>query len=90
MSKEGGAMWCTAIDFMITPINVVGRPHLACIDEGISVIAVRENRSIFSDEMPSSFIIAENYLEAAGIVAAKNAGVTVGSVRRPVERTKII
>jgi len=39
--------------------------------------------------MPDSFIIAKNYLEVAGIISAKKAGVSISSVRRPLDRTKV-
>ena len=70
------------VDFLITPINCVGEPHLACIKKGIPVIAVRENTSVLNDEMPDSFIIVDNYVEAAGILMAYKAGIDYRSVRR--------
>jgi hypothetical protein len=73
------------IDFLISPINCVGDPHLACIEAGIPVIAVRENTSVLNDKMPESFIVVENYLEAAGILMAYRAGVDPRSCRRPIE-----
>lgn len=90
ISMKESAYWNRDIDFLISPINVVGRPHLACIENNIPVIAVRENKTVLNDKMPDNFIIAENYLEAAGIINAKKAGVTIASVRRPLERTRII
>lgn len=83
------AYWNTDVDFMITPANVVGRPHYACMECGIPVIAVKENKTVLKDEMPESFIVVESYLEAAGVLAAKKAGVSLESVRRPLERTKV-
>ncbi len=82
------AYWNTDIDFLVSPINVFGRPHAACQRFGIPVIAVRENKTVLNDPMPADFIIAENYLEAAGIICAKQAGVTLSSVRRPLGKTK--
>ncbi|KKK70654.1 hypothetical protein LCGC14_2921810, partial [marine sediment metagenome] len=89
ISLKYGAYWNTDIDFLITPVNVFGRPHAACVGAGIPVIAVKENKTVLDDDMPDSFIIAENYLEVAGIISAKKAGVTVSSIRRPLERTNI-
>jgi hypothetical protein len=71
------------VDFMISPINCVGDPHYACIEAGIPVIAVKENKSILKDEMPDDFIIVDNYIEAAGLLMAYKAGVSQKSVRRP-------
>lgn len=81
--------WSNDIDFLVTPVNVVGRPHRACLKQGIQIIAVEENRTALNDKMPDNFILAKNYLEAAGIISAKKAGVTIAAVRRPLERTEI-
>ena len=86
----GNGIKNTDIDFMITPANVFGRPHKACVKHGIPVIAVKENKTVLNDAMPDDFIIVENYLEAAGVIAAKKAGVTLESVRRPLKETEII
>jgi len=87
---KGRFYWNTDIDFMVSPINVFGRPHLACIEAHIPVIVVEENRTVLNDKMPDSFIIAKNYLEVVGIIAAKKAGVTLASVRRPIAGTVIL
>jgi len=90
ISLKDNAYWNTDIDFLVTPINVVGRPHFACMKAGIPIIAVEENKTVLNDKMPDSFIIAKNYLEVAGIISAKKAGITLESIRRPLGRTKII
>jgi len=89
ISLKDIAYWNTDIDFLVTPINVVGRPHMACLKAGIPVIAVEENQTVLNDKMPDSFIIAKNYLEVAGIISAKKAGVTIQSTRRPFIRNRI-
>lgn len=73
------------VDFLITPINCVGEPHYACMEAGIPIIAVRENKTVLNDEMPDSFITVDNYIEAAGMLMAYKAGVNWKSVRRPIE-----
>ncbi len=70
------------VDFLITPINCVGEPHYACMKAGITVIAVKENKTVLNDEMPGSFIIVDNYLEAVGVLMAYKAGINYKSVRR--------
>ena len=72
------------IDFMITPINCVGVPHRACMQSGIKIIAVKENKTVLNDKMPDDFIVVENYIEAAGLLMAYKAGINPSSVRRPV------
>lgn len=71
------------VDVLISPINCVGPPHYACMEAGIPIIAVRENKTCLNDTMPSEFIIAENYIEAAGLIVAMRAGVNPQTVRRP-------
>ncbi len=73
------------VDFLITPANVVGEPHVACIDAGIPIIAVKENKTVLNDEMPDSFIVVDNYLEAAGVLMAFKSGIYYKSVRRKVK-----
>lgn len=78
------------VDCLITPIGCVGRPHIACLEASIPIIAVKENKTILNDAMPESFIIVENYLEAVGVLVAMRSGVSLESVRRPLERTSCI
>ena len=78
------------VSWMVSPSGVYGRPHRACEAAGIPVICVRENRTIFLPVgTPSTVIRAENYLEAVGIVAAMKAGVSLASVQRPLDPTKV-
>jgi len=77
------------VDFLVVPIGVWGRPHEACAKAGIPIIAVEENRTVLEDTMLKNVIVVKNYLEAAGVISAKKAGVSLCSVRRPLERTVI-
>jgi len=77
------------VDFLITPINCVGRPHKACLERNIPIIAVKENKTCLNDAMPDEFIIVENYLEAVGIVQAMKIGISPKSVRRPLAHTAV-
>ncbi len=73
----------------------MGLPTLAALEQGIPVIAVRENRNRMRNELgklpfgPGKLFIAENYPEAVGIMTALKAGVALSSVRRPLAETKI-
>ncbi|KKN08514.1 hypothetical protein LCGC14_1055920 [marine sediment metagenome] len=40
--------------------------------------------------MPQNVIIANNYLEVAGIINAKKAGVSLESIKRPLPSTIIL
>ncbi|GAH66832.1 unnamed protein product, partial [marine sediment metagenome] len=83
------------ISCLVIPDGCVGLPTLAALEQGIAVIAVRENRNRMKNELnklpfaPGKLFIVENYLEAVGIMTALKAGVTPSSVRRPLEETKV-
>jgi hypothetical protein len=77
------------ISCLITPINCVGEPHHACMEKGITIIAVKQNKTCLNDKMPDEFIQVENYLEAAGLVASMRAGIYWESVLRPLGPTQI-
>ncbi len=72
------------IHCLVSPINCVGRPHRACMEHNIPVIAVKENKTCLNDEMPDEFIVVENYLEAVGVIVAMKEGIDTKTVRRPV------
>lgn len=72
------------IDLMISPDGCWDTPHEACANWGIPIIFVRENKNIYDPykEAPKNCFLVDDYVEAAGIIAAKKAGVTYKSVRR--------
>jgi len=88
--RIGTGMGIKDVDCLVSPINCVGRPHRACLKAGIPIIAVRENTTCLNDIMPKEFIIVDNYLEAAGIISALKAGVSLASLHRPLNLPKII
>lgn len=90
ISLKNMAYWNTDIDFLVTPANVFGRPHRACVNAGIKVIAVKENKTVLNDQMPEEFIIVDSYLEAVGVISAMKAGVSLDSIRRPIEHTQVL
>ncbi len=77
------------ISCLVIPDGCLGLPTLAALRQDITVIAVRENRSLMRNDLtrlpwsPGRFYMAENYWEAAGIAAALKAGLDPYSVRRP-------
>jgi len=79
------------ISCLVIPDGCLGLPTLAALDQSIPVIAVRENRNVMNNDLttlpwaPGQFHIAENYLEAAGLMAAMKAGIAPASVRRPLD-----
>lgn len=74
------------IDFMISPDGCWDTPHEACANWGVPIIFVKENRNIYEPhtEKIKNCIVVDNYVEAAGIISGKKAGITVESVRRPI------
>ena len=87
--RIGAGISVADVDFLVTPVDCVGRPHHACLKAGIPVIAVKENTNCLNDPMPDEFILVDNYLEATGLIAAMRIGVSRESVRRPLGRTFI-
>ena len=77
------------VDCMVSPYGCFGAPHQACLDAGIPVIVVRENKSCLKEPEHPKFIYVENYLEAAGMIMAMRAGVHPSSVRRPLACTTV-
>ena len=84
------------ISCLIIPNGCLGLPTLAALEQGISVISVEENSNIMQNDLTvlpwadGQFHIAENYLEAAGIVAALKSGMSVESVRRPLKYARVM
>jgi hypothetical protein len=83
------------ISCLIIPDGCIGLPILSCLENEIPVIAVK-NRNIMKNnlkELPfknGKFFVAENYLEAVGIMNAIKAGVSVESVLRPISKTSVL
>ncbi len=83
------------ISCLIIPDGCVGLPTLAAIEQGIPVIAVRENKNNMDnklEDLPFSsgkLFIVENYLEAVGVMNAIKSGVSLDSVRRPLSFTNV-
>ena len=91
-----GVLTAADVSCVVIPDGCVGLPTLAALEQGIPVIAVRENRNRMKnnlEELPfaaGKLFIAENYLEAVGIMTSLKAGVALSAVRRPLEETKVI
>ena len=80
---------CGDISCLVIPDGCVGLPTLAALFSGIPVIAVRGNSNLMRNDLESlpwqrgQFISVDNYLEAAGVVAALRAGLEPLSAMRP-------
>ncbi len=90
-----GVLTAADVSCLVIPDGCVGLPTLAALEQGIPVIAVRENSNRMKNDLeklpfaPGKLFVAENYVEAAGIMTALKAGVALSSVRRPLAETKV-
>jgi len=93
--KQQGVLTASDISCLVIPYGCVGLPTLAALEQGIPVVAVKENKNTMCnrlEELPfaaGKFFIADNYLEAVGIMSALKAGVAVETVRRPLSYTSV-
>ncbi len=84
------------VSCLVIPDGCVGLPTLAALEQGIPVIAVRENRNLMRNDLtalpfsPDKLFVVDNYLDAAGVMTALRAGVSLESVRRPLADTKVL
>jgi len=86
-----GGCGLTAEDIacLVIPDKCVGLPTLAALQQGIPVIAVRENQNLMSNDLSAwpfrgdKLFVVDNYLEAAGLLDAMRAGIDPATVRRP-------
>ncbi len=85
--SELARLQITDIDFLVTPDGCFGRPHEAALNRGIEVIVVTENTSVLSNWFPIECTFVENYLECAGLIACRKAGISEHRVRTDFKRT---
>ena len=84
------------ISCLVIPDHCIGLPTLAALEQGISVVVVRENGNVMRNDLSmlpwlhNQFLVAENYWEATGIVAALRAGIAPEVLRRPLRRTALL
>ncbi|MCH7732443.1 MAG: DUF3326 domain-containing protein [Candidatus Marinimicrobia bacterium] len=93
---HAGVLTNSDISCLIIPDGCVGLPTLAAMEQGIPVIAVRENKNRMQNRLddypfkPGKLFIVDNYLEAVGVMNALKAGVSVESIRRPFSDTRCV
>lgn len=84
------------ISCLIIPYGCIGLPTLSALENGIPVIAVKENKNQMDNKMESfpfkhnKLIVVENYLEAVGVLNAIKSGINLDTLRRPLGYTNII
>jgi len=90
-----GVLTASDVSCLIVPDGCIGLPTLAALEQGIPVIAVKENKNRMRNDLnsfafdPEKLIIVESYLEAVGVMHAIKAGVSLDSLRRPMKSTKL-
>jgi hypothetical protein len=90
-----GVLNSADVSCLVIPDGCIGLPTLAAMEQGIPVIAVRENRNLMRNDLskfpfePGKLFVVNNYLEAAGVMTALRAGVSLESVRRPLADTEV-
>lgn len=88
-----GIISAADISCLVIPDGCIGLPTLAALEQGIPVIAVRENKNSMQnklEDLPFSsgkLFVVENYLEAVGVINAIKAGIAPEAVRRPIRNT---
>jgi len=93
--REAGVITATDVSCLVIPDKCIGLPTLAALEQGISVIAVRENDNLMRNDLralpwtPGQLHVVENYWEAVGVMTALKAGVVPGSLRRPLAATRV-
>jgi len=86
---ESNTLSAEDISCLVIPDGAVGLPTLAALEQGITVIAVRDKKNILENDLTilpwkhGQLHIVNNYLEAAGVLAAIKAGISLESVQRP-------
>ena len=79
------------VSCVVIPDGVLGLPVLAALEQGIKVIAVKENKNLMCNDLSKlpwqkgQFIQAENYLEALGVMTAIKEGLSIESLVRPLK-----
>ena len=84
------------ISCLVIPDKCVGLPTIAAREQGIPVIAVRENRTMMRNDLSElgfsaqGLFVVDSYVEALGLMSALKAGVAVEAIRRPLGHTRVV
>ncbi|MBT6095409.1 MAG: DUF3326 domain-containing protein [Rhodospirillaceae bacterium] len=93
--REAGLLTAADVSCLVIPDKCVGLPTLAALQQGIPVIAVRENDNLMQNDLsalpwvPGQLHVVDNYWEAVGVMTALKAGITPNSLRRPLAATRV-
>ncbi len=93
--REAGLLTAADVSCLVIPDKCVGLPTLGALQQGIPVIAVRENDNLMQNDLsvlpwaPGQLHVVDNYWEAVGVMTALKAGITPDSLRRPLVATGV-
>ena len=93
--SQPGVISASDVSCLVIPDGCVGLPTLAALEQGIPVIAVRENKNLMENDLTmlpwraGQIHMVENYWEAAGVLCAIRGGIAPESVRRPLAQTQV-
>ncbi len=86
---SAGVLTAADVSCLVIPDGCLGLPVLAALEQGIPVIAVKENDNLMRNDLaalpwaPGQYRVVQNYWEAAGVLCAMKAGIAPETVRRP-------
>ena len=93
--REAGMLTAADVSCLVIPDKCIGLPTLAALEQGIPVIAVRENKNLMENDLSllpwaeGQLQVVNNYWEAVGVMTAIKAGITPNSLRRPLDATRV-
>lgn len=93
--RDAGIFTAADVSCLVMPDKCIGLPTLAALEQGISVIAVRENDNLMQNDLlalpwaPGQLHVVDNYWEAVGVMTALKAGIAPDSLRRPLAPTRV-
>ena len=96
LMQRSDVLTASDLSALVIPDGCLGLPVLAALEQGIPVIAVKENRNVMQNDLaalpwaPGQFRRVENYWEACGVLIAMRQGVAPESVRRPLPKTTVV
>lgn len=94
--KHPSVLTAENISVLVQPDKCLGLPTLAALEQGIPVIAVRENTTFMRNDLDAlpwragQLIRVKDYVEAAGIILTMKSGISLDSVRRPLHRVAVV
>ena len=87
--RDPGVLTARDISCLVIPDGCLGLPTFAALEQGIPVIAVRENVNLMKNDLETlpwasgQLHIVDNYWEAVGVLSAIRVGIEPSAVRRP-------